>query len=53
MDKQGIYFNNVYNVLVQGSKEYPMVRKWGYLWLLIDELEKNITWYHIMETELR
>ncbi|KAK1912598.1 hypothetical protein P3342_004534 [Pyrenophora teres f. teres] len=29
MDRHSIYFNNVDNMLVHQSKEYPIVRKWG------------------------
>jgi hypothetical protein len=53
MDKHNVYFNNVRDVLVHGDKEYPVVRKWGHSWLLIDELERSIVWCHLTETELR
>jgi hypothetical protein len=53
MDKHNIYFNNLRDVLVHGDKEYPVVRKWGHPWLLIDEPERSITWCHLTETELR
>ena len=53
MDKYNVYFNNVRNILVHGDKEYPVIRKWGHPWLLIDEPEKSIAWCHLTETELR
>jgi hypothetical protein len=36
MDRHGIYLNNVNNVLVYKAKEYLIVRKWGHLWLLLN-----------------
>jgi hypothetical protein len=53
MDKHNVYLNNVRDVLVHGDKEYPVVRKWGHPWLLIDEPERSIAWCHLTETELR
>ena len=53
MDKHKVYLNNIRGTLVHGDKEYPVVRKWGHPWLLIDELEKSVTWCHLTETELR
>src|SRR5579862_5824873 len=53
MDKHNVYFNNVRDVLVHGSDEYSVVRKWSHSWFLIDELERSIAWCHLTETELR
>ena len=53
MNKHNVYFNNVQNVLVHDSDEYPIVRKWGHPWFLIDEPERSIAWCHLTETELR
>jgi len=53
MDKHGVYFNNVRDVLVHGNREHPVVRRWGHPWLLIDEPERSIAWCHLTETELR
>ncbi|KAK1914262.1 hypothetical protein P3342_007508 [Pyrenophora teres f. teres] len=39
MDRHSIYFNNVDNMLVHQSKEYPIVRKWGHPWLLLNKHE--------------
>ena len=40
-------------MLVHEDKEYPVVRKWGHPWLLIDEPERSIAWCHLTGTELR
>jgi hypothetical protein len=42
MDRYGVYFNNVDNALIHGGKTYPIVRKWGHLWLLLDDQEAAI-----------
>ena len=51
MDYHGIYLNNVENVLVHKNKEYPVIRKWGHPWLLLDSHETAT--YYLTETELR
>jgi hypothetical protein len=53
MDAMGVRFDNLKNVLIQGNKVIPIVRKWGHPWMLLDKLEKTITWSHLTETELR
>jgi hypothetical protein len=51
MDRYGIYLNNVDNVLVHQGKEYPIVRKWGHPWLLLDEEQTAV--HYLTKTELR
>lgn len=51
MDRHRIYLNNVDNVLVHQGKEYPIVRKWGHPWLLLDEEQTAV--HYLTETELR
>jgi hypothetical protein len=53
MDRHGVYFNNIDNVLVYNGKEHPIVRKWKYLWLLFDDCEAAVAYCHLMEGELR
>jgi hypothetical protein len=31
MDRYGVYFNNIDNVLVYNGKEHPIIRKWEHL----------------------
>ncbi|KAF1350556.1 hypothetical protein EJ07DRAFT_169093 [Lizonia empirigonia] len=50
MDRHGIYLNNVNNVLVHESREYPIVRKWGHPWLLLDDQETAT--HYLTEVEL-
>ncbi|KAF1360357.1 hypothetical protein EJ07DRAFT_165511 [Lizonia empirigonia] len=50
MDRHGIYLNNVDNVLVHESREYPIVRKWGHPWLLLDDQETAT--HYLTEVEL-
>jgi hypothetical protein len=38
MDRLGIQFDNLTNVIVQGKKKVPVVRKWGHPWMLIDQM---------------
>jgi len=35
IDKLGVKLDNLENMLVQGDNRVPVVRKWGYLWLLL------------------
>ena len=51
MDRHGIYLNNVDNVLVHKKNEYPIVRKWGHPWLLLDDQETAT--HYLTEGELR
>jgi hypothetical protein len=51
MDRYSIFFNNVENMLVQGGNEFPIVRKWGHPWLLLDKQETVV--HYLTETELR
>ncbi|KAF7578000.1 hypothetical protein PtrM4_022400 [Pyrenophora tritici-repentis] len=51
MDRHGIYFNNVDNTLVHQSKEYPIVRKWGHPWLLLNKQETAT--HYLTEGELQ
>ncbi|KAI1798510.1 putative transposase [Daldinia bambusicola] len=53
MDRLGIFLNNVKNVLTHKDKEYPIVRKWGHPWFLLNEREQTIAYCHLTETELR
>jgi hypothetical protein len=51
MDRHGIYLNNIDNVLMHKNKAYPVVRKWGHPWLLLDNTETAV--HYLTETELR
>ena len=53
MDKLGVYLNNLTNVLVQGSNNVPVVRKFGHPWMLLQQKERIISWNHLTEAELR
>jgi hypothetical protein len=53
MDTMGVEFHNLKNVLVQGRKVVPVVRKWGHAWMLLDKLEETLAWSHLTEPELR
>ena len=52
MDTLGVYLNNVEDVLVHKDKEYPVVRKWGHPWLLLDENTQETAACHLTEQEL-
>jgi hypothetical protein len=53
MDAMGVRFDNLKNILIQGNKIVPVVRKWGHPWMLLDQLEETLAWNHLTETELR
>lgn len=53
MDKLGVKLDNLHNLLVQGEKRVPVIRKWGHPWLLLNQREKSIAWSHLTEVELR
>jgi hypothetical protein len=53
MDAMGVRFDNLKNILIQGNKIVPVVRKWGHPWMLLNQLEETLAWSHLTETELR
>jgi hypothetical protein len=53
MDRCGIYFNNINNILIHNGKEHPIVRKWGHSWFLLDNAEIIAVHCRLNETELR
>jgi hypothetical protein len=53
MDRHGVYFNNIHNVLVHNGKDCPVIRKWGHPWLLLEDLESTVAHCHLTEGELR
>jgi hypothetical protein len=42
MDKLGLKLDNLENVLIQGKKVVPIVRKWGHPWLLLHQPEQMV-----------
>jgi hypothetical protein len=38
MDAMGVRFDNLKNILIQGNKIMPVVRKWGHPWMLLNQL---------------
>lgn len=53
MDRMGVKLDNLKNVLIQGQKVVPVVRKWGHPWMLPHSMEKAIAVSHLTETELK
>ena len=53
MDRMKVRLDNLENVLIQGDKRVPIVRKWGHPWMLIDGLEQTLAYCHLTEQELR
>ena len=61
MDVLRVKFDNLRNVLIQGDNIFPVVRKWGYPWILLQSYEANIVYNymgsiaecHLTEEELR
>lgn len=52
MDRLGVKFDNLKNVLTQGDKITPIVRKWGHPWMMLN-ITNSTAWMHLTETELR
>jgi hypothetical protein len=53
MDKIRVKLDNLENVLVQGKKIVPIVRKWGHPWMLLNRIEETIAHCHLTYLELR
>ena len=51
MDRLGVQFNNIYNVLEHNGNTYPVIRKWGHPFFMLDRESSVIC--HLTETELR
>lgn len=52
MDRLGIQFDNIRNVVARGKLAIPVVRKWGHPWILLHP-EKLLANSHLTEVELR
>jgi len=53
IDRMGVKLDNLANVLIQGIKIVPIVRKWGHPWILLHQMEEIIAHSHLIEIELR
>src|ERR1700712_5218527 len=53
MDEMGVHLVNHKNLLVQGEKIIPVVRKFGHPFLLLHPPEHGIAYCHLTENELR
>ena len=53
MDKLGVIFDNINNVLIQGNKRVPIVRKFGHPFMLLHDPGRSLAYSHFTETELR
>ena len=51
MDRLNVTFNNIENILYQGTKRLPVLRKWGHPWLLLNTSQSMA--FHLNEIELR
>ncbi|MDB5910367.1 MAG: polyprotein [Massilia sp.] len=52
MDRLGITFDNLHNVLHRGGLRVPVTRKWGHAWLHVSK-EKTLACNYLTEGELR
>ena len=52
MDELNVKFDNLRNLLIQGDKIIPVVRKWGHPWMLLNEPEYTIAHSHLTTSEL-
>ncbi|KAK6211233.1 hypothetical protein QIS74_10497 [Colletotrichum tabaci] len=54
MDRLGVRFDNLRNVLHQGETIVPIVRKWGHPWMLLEhQKEQFLSCNNLTEGELR
>lgn len=53
MDYINVKFNNLANVLIQGKKIVPIVRKWGHPWMLLNQREEAMAYSYLTKPELR
>jgi hypothetical protein len=53
MDRCGVYFNNINNILVHNGKKHFIVRKWKHSWFLLGDAKITAVHCHFIETELR
>ncbi|KAF7926616.1 hypothetical protein EAE99_005811 [Botrytis elliptica] len=53
MDRLHVTLDNISNVLRQGDKAIPIVRKWGHPFMLLDQVEETVIYHHLTENELR
>lgn len=53
MDRMGVRFDNLRNVLIQGSKTVPVIRKFGHPFMLLHHSEQSLAYCHLTETELK
>lgn len=53
MDELGVTIDNLRNVLVQGDKTVPIVRKYGHPWFMLHNIEQSAASCHLTEPELR
>jgi hypothetical protein len=51
MDKMGVKLDNLRNVLIQGEKEIPIIRRWGHPWWIIEASATAA--FHLTEVQLR
>lgn len=52
MDEMGVKFDNIDNILQQGDRIVPIIRKWGHPWRLLSQ-EQNLAYNHLTDVELR
>jgi len=53
MDRMGVKFDNLRNVLIQGTKIVPIIRKFGHPFMLLHNVEQSLASCHLTESELR
>jgi hypothetical protein len=53
MDSLGVRLDNLQNIIIQGKKRIPIVRKWGHPWMMIHTMKDTFMYQHFTETELR
>jgi hypothetical protein len=53
MDKLGVRLDNLQNIIIQGEKRIPIVRRWGHPWIILDQMKVLSSYQHFTEIELR
>ena len=49
IDKIGVTLNNLQNILIQGKKRVAVIRKFGYLFILVNYPEQSLAFSYLTE----
>ena len=53
MDRLNVKLHNLQNILVQGKKIIPIVRRWGHPWMMLRQMGPIASYNFLTEVEIR